>query len=330
MIKRFPIQKIYFITKNYLKFSFLTVLSTILIWQYPAFAWNKAGHMVSGAIAYSELLQNHQEVIEKIAAILREHPEYSKFEEQWESLNQSNISAEDKNLYLFMWATKWPDEARGNQTFDRPTWHYINFPYQPSNASNSIPREIPGEENIIFAFQKNLDIVQSSATSNSEKAVAICWLFHLLGDVHQPLHATKLINNQYPEPEGDRGGTRFYIKVKPDSQTISLHKFWDDLILGSERFQTVRNTATKIRADYQRSKLPELRETQFNNWAKLESFRIAKQKVYLNGKLSGSSDKNDGKPLPPNYAATAKPIAERQMSLAGYRLADVLNKLFGK
>ncbi|MHC5747973.1 MAG: S1/P1 nuclease [Nostoc sp.] len=315
---------------SFAKVALLTALSTTLILQNPAFAWNKAGHMVSGAIAYSELKQNHQEVIEKMVAILKEHPEYSKFEQQWNSLKQSNISAEDKNLYLFMWAAKWADEARGNQTFDHPTWHYINFPYQPSNASNSIPREIAGEENILYAFKKNFDIVQSSATSNSEKAVAICWLFHLLGDVHQPLHTTKLITNQYPEPEGDRGGTRFYIRVKPDSQTISLHKFWDDLILGSERFQTVRNTATKIRASYQRSKLPELRETQFNNWAKLESFRIAKQKAYLNGKLSGSSDKNNGKLLPQNYAATAKPIAERRMSLAGYRLADVLNKLFGK
>nr|MDZ8212015.1 S1/P1 nuclease [Nostoc sp. ChiSLP03a] len=310
---------------SFAKFCLLTTLSTILMWQYPAFAWNKAGHMVSGAIAYNDLQQNHQEVIKKIAAILKEHPEYSKFEQQWNSLNQSNISAENKSLYLFMWAAKWADEARNNQAFNHPTWHYINFPYQPSSSSSSIPTDIPGEENIIFAFQKNLDIVQSNAT-NSEKAVAICWLFHLVGDVHQPLHTTKIITNQYPEPEGDRGGTRFYIKVKPDSQTISLHKFWDDLILGSENFQTVRNTATKIRASYQRSKLPELRETQFNNWAKLGSFRIAKQKVYLNGKLSGSSDKNNGKLLPQNYATSAKPIAERQMSLAGYCLADVLAK----
>ncbi|WP_181852818.1 hypothetical protein [Nostoc sp. ATCC 53789] len=64
----------------------MTIFSTILIWQHPAFAWNKAGHMVSGAIAYRELLQNHQEVIEKMIAILKEHPEYSKFEQQWNSL----------------------------------------------------------------------------------------------------------------------------------------------------------------------------------------------------------------------------------------------------
>ncbi|MDZ8135773.1 MAG: S1/P1 nuclease [Nostoc sp. DedQUE04] len=312
-----------------IKVSAFAILSAILIWQHPAYAWNKAGHMVSGAIAYSELQQNHPQVIEKIAAILTEHPEYSKFEQQWNSLQQSNISAKDKNLYLFMWAAKWPDEARDNPAFNHPTWHYINFPYQPSSSSNSIPREIPGEENILYAFQKNFDIVQSNA-SNSEKAVAICWLFHLTGDVHQPLHTTKLVTNQYPQPEGDRGGTRFYIRVKPDSQTISLHKLWDDLILGSERFQTVRNTATRLRASYQRNRLPELRETKFNNWAKLESFKIAKQQAYINGKLSGSTDKNDGKALPPNYAATAKPIAQRQMSLAGYRLADVLNQVFGQ
>ncbi|MBD2505149.1 S1/P1 nuclease [Anabaena azotica] len=312
----------------FIKVVVIAILSAIVIWQQPAFAWNKAGHMVSGAIAYSELKPNHPQVIEEIATILKEHPEYSKFEAQWNALNQSDISPEAKNLYLFMWAAKWPDEARDNNTFNRPTWHYINFPYQPDRSSNSIPREILDEENILFAFQKNLDVIQSNP-SNSDKAVAICWLFHLIGDVHQPLHTTKLITNQYPEPEGDRGGTSFYIRVRPDNQTISLHKFWDDLILGSERFQTVRNTATRLRATYQRNQLPQLRETKFNNWAKSESFKIARQDVYLNGILSGSSDKNDGKVLPENYAATAKPIAERQMSLAGYRLADVFNQLFG-
>lgn len=100
MNKRLSIQKIYFITKNSLKFSLLTIFSTILIWQHPAFAWNKAGHMVSGAIAYSELRQSNQQTLDKVVAILKEHPEYSKFEQQWNSLNQSNISPEDKNWSL--------------------------------------------------------------------------------------------------------------------------------------------------------------------------------------------------------------------------------------
>lgn len=311
----------------WLRLTLVTMLSAMVLCQQPAFAWNKAGHMVSGAIAYNELKQSNQQTIDRIVAILREHPEFYKFQKQWNSLKKSNIHSENKNLYFFMWAARWPDDARDNQKFNHQKWHYINFPYEPGSSSNSIPTEEPGEENILYAFKKNITIVQSNA-SNSEKAVAICWLFHLVGDVHQPLHTTKLITSQYPE--GDSGGNLFYIRVNQDSQTISLHKFWDGLILGSENFQTVRNTAIRLRNTYQRRKIPELAETQFDNWAKVESFNLAKQQAYLNGRLSGSLDRNDGKLLPPNYVANSKPIAERRMSLAGYRLADLLNKLFAE
>jgi len=65
-----------------------------------------------------------------------------------------------------------------------------------------------------------------------------------------------------------------------------------------------------------------LAETQFNSWAKVESFTLAKQ-AYLNGKLVGSSDRNNGKVLPPNYATTVQPVAERRIVLSGYRIADL-------
>jgi hypothetical protein len=42
------------------------------------------------------------------------------------------------------------------------------------------------------------------------------------------------------------GGTRFYIRAKPDAHTISLPTLWDDFILGSEPVQTVRNRATAL------------------------------------------------------------------------------------
>lgn len=287
----------------WLRLTLVTMLSAMVLCQQPAFAWNKAGHMVSGAIAYSELKQSNQQTIDRIVAILREHPEFSKFEQQWNSLKKSSIPSQNENLYLFMWAARWPDDARDNQKFNHQTWHYINFPYDPSSSSNSISTEKAGEENILYAFKQNISIVQNN-TSNSKKAVAICWLFHLVGDVHQPLHTTKLITSQYPE--GDSGGNLFYILVNQDSQTISLHKFWDDLVLGSENFQTVRNTAIRLRNTYQRRRMPELSETQFDNWAKVESFNLAKQQAYLNGRLSGSIDKSEGKLLPVNYAVSSK------------------------
>jgi S1/P1 Nuclease len=144
----------------------------------------------------------------------------------------------------------------------------------------------------------------------------------------------KAVSAQFPLPEGDRGGTRFYIRATADRSTISLHKFWDDLILGSERFQSVQNQAIALRnnSDYQRDRLPELSETAFDRWARVESFKIAPQ-VY---KDLQSGSKDDGKALPDGYANTAKPnglpsataIAERRMMLAGYRLADYLKAAF--
>jgi S1/P1 Nuclease len=131
-------------------------------------------------------------------------------------------------------------------------------------------------------------------------------------------------------PEGDRGGTRFYIRVRPDRSTISLHQFWDDLVLGSQRFQTVRNTATRLRLqpEHQRNALPELNELQFNQWAMAESFPLAKEVAYRNGTLQGSRDRTNGTVLPPDYPVTTKPTANRRIILAGYRLADLLQKTF--
>jgi hypothetical protein len=159
--------------------------------------------------------------------------------------------------------------------------------------------------------------------------VALCWLVHLIGDVHQPLHTVTFITPQFPAPQGDRGGTRFFIRVRPDRSTISLHTFWDDLVLGSSRFQTVRNTATalRLRPAHAREQLAELAQSQFAQWEQ-ESFLLAQEHAYRNGTLPGSTDEKNGAVLPTDYAQTVKPIGERRIVLAGYRVADVLRQLF--
>jgi hypothetical protein len=107
----------------------------------------------------------------------------------------------------------------------------INLPYKPEGQPGSVQTVEPPPENVLSAYQANLDIVRGTAPG--DRAVALCWVFHLLGDMHQPLHTIKLFTTQFPAPEGDRGGTRFYIRVKPtNATTISLHAFWDDLVLG--------------------------------------------------------------------------------------------------
>jgi S1/P1 Nuclease len=292
------------------------------------FAWNKAGHMVSGAIAYADLKQTHPQTLEQVIAILKTHPQ---FETKWKpKLTQSFVAPEDRDLYLFMLAARWPDDIRGDATFHHGAWHYINFPYKPEGQPGSVQTVEPPPENILQAYQMNFDIVRGTAPG--DRAVALCWLFHLIGDVHQPLHTVALFSTQFPVPEGDRGGTRFYIRAKPTARTtISLHEFWDDLILGSDRFQSVRNRATELRVqpDHARAQLPELQDTSFAHWARQESFSLAKAHAYRHGMLQGSRDEHNGVALPADYVSTTKPLAERRMVLAGYRLADVLTAIAG-
>jgi S1/P1 Nuclease len=310
---------------NSMKFQILALLALALC-PLPAMAWNRAGHMVSGAIAYGDLQKSAPDKVRKVVALLKSHPEYRS---RWlPELEKVPLTDAEKDQYLFSLAARWPDDIRGATGFDHPTWHYVNLPFTPG-ATFTPPSIDPNQESILTAFPKNLNILRSNASA-SERAIAFCWFEHLLGDVHQPLHTTKLITPDYPEPEGDRGGTRFYIKVRPDSGTISLHKFWDDAVIGSEKFRSVRNVAIEMRSrsGLQRASYPQLADTRFEDWAKNESFKLSREVAYRNGSLKGSKDKTNGTVLPPDYASSAKAVAERQLVLAGYRMADAIKKLF--
>ncbi|AGA28443.1 S1/P1 nuclease [Singulisphaera acidiphila] len=288
----------------------------------PAYAWNKPGHMVTGAIAYAELKKNDPATLAKVVAILKKHPDINR----WNDLiNRLEIAPEDRDLFLFMQAARWPDDARGT-TYDRPSHHFVNIPLKPGATGSPA---IPVGDSILVAFDENMATLADNDASDSEKAVALCWIFHLVGDVHQPLHSVKLVTAQFPDPIGDRGGTRFFIKPKANGGTISLHQLWDGLIIGSQNFQTVRNTATELRerTGLQRSDLSEIAEKDFLKWCSVESFDTARDVAYSDGNggpLQGGSTKPQAEVLPNGYLDKAKAAAERRVILAGYRLADLL------
>jgi len=281
--------------------------------------------MVTGAIAYSELQKNDPQALASVINLLKQN---SDLNDRWLSqVNQNGDSTLNPDQILFMQAARWPDDIRDHPQLSHPKWHYIDFPYKPPSQPASVSVAEPDPENILKAFQDNLNVVRSSS-NDSEKAIALSWLFHLTGDVHQPLHTTSLFTAEYPQ--GDRGGNLFHIKVKQDSKPINLHKFWDDLILGSENVRTARNLAARLRLNpnYSRSKLTELSDKQFDDWARPESYELAKKVAYRNGTLVGSPQEDSAPVLPADYPNTAKGVAERRAVLAGYQLADLLQQVF--
>ena len=63
-------------------------------------------------------------------------------------------------------------------------------------------------------------ITKSEETTDMDKAILLCWLFHLVGDIHQPLHCSAMFTPRLFS-EGDRGGNS--IKVGK----YNLHSTWD-------------------------------------------------------------------------------------------------------
>jgi hypothetical protein len=301
-------------------FPLILILSLCLTAQ--TYAWNRATHMVTGAIAYRELQQTSPQLANRIVAILRQHPGY---QTRWSAkLNDPSLSDDDRNQYLFMLAARWPDDVRG-EVYDHPTWHYVNYIYAPEQGTARTDTVLSTDENILQAYETNRQILRSNAP-DSAKAIALCWLFHLTGDVHQPLHASALVDRQFPK--GDRGGNLFKIKVMMSSQTINLHSFWDGMLLGSDDFQSARNLAVQIRQAEAREQLPNVNTMNVTDWSK-ESFQLAQDNAYRNNTLKPGTDE-EGTVLPADYVATVKPIAQRQVALAGYRLADELSADLGK
>jgi len=296
---------------------FVSIALAAVVVAGPSLAWNRAGHMVSGAIAYDELLKTSPSTITQVVAILRQHPQYeSRWKPQLAAMNQ-----QDQERFLFMLAARWPDDIRGDKQFDHPVWHYIDYPYKPPAQPDSVTARPPDKENIVAAFQQNVALVRSAAP-DGQKAVALCWIFHLMGDSHQPLHAVSLFTTQFPD--GDRGGNLFFIRPDPSNpMTQNLHAYWDNILLTDDRYDPARDLATRIQSAEKREPRRTARESHFEKWTH-QSFDLAISAVYRKGKLKISTDKNAGTPLPPGYHAAAERVATRRVALAGYRLAGIL------
>ena len=291
----------------------------LIAWAGPASAWNGGGHMVTGAIAYALLERDAPEILAKAVAVLQAHPQYAKL---WKVDCEARPESE-RGLYLFLMAGRWADDIRRTD-YDRPKWHYTNYGFKPAGQPDTVKAGLPDpEQNIVLAYALNFDKLKAGPEA-VDRAVPICWLFHLVGDVHMPLHACSLHTEVYPD--GDRGGNSFFVKVGPDGKGINLHYFWDGLITGSTDFRTVKNLATelRLRPEFARDKLTELSEESFENWAKLESFELAKSVAHRNGTLNGGTGEFSAVELPADYPKAAKAVAERRGVLAGYRIAEKL------
>jgi len=291
-------------------------------WGHDALAWSRQGHMVTGAIAYARLQAEDPEALATVLSLLREHPQYS---DLLEAPGDWHLDAEDRDLAIFMNAARWADDVRSGpfEDYSRSRWHYVNYHYEGGELT---PPGLPSDDGfLLWALNENHQSLRQG--SRQDRALALTWMFHLVGDVHQPLHTVAY--HAPAHPDGDRGGNLFFVRVRAGEDTINLHWLWDDLVIGAGRFSDVRNKAIELR---QRPRLtPETLAQQtgsmdYDEWA-AEGAQLAIEHVYRRGELQ-SGTREQGLILPDDYITIVQPLAEERAVLAGYRLARLLADAF--
>ena len=297
-------------------------LSIIFLSPSTAQGWNREGHMVTGAVAYSHLRAIDPVALETVLDLLREHPHH---ETMLQGPDDWARAVDDRDMAVFMQAARWADDVRSGryEAFGRSNWHYVNYHLRDGRLDP--PGDPERDGFLLQALHDNR--MRATQGDPSDRAIALTWLFHLVGDSHQPLHT--IANHAPQHPDGDRGGNRFYIRVEPGADTINLHWLWDDLVIGTPRFTEVRNRATELRnqpgltAEDFGARVEDL---DFDAWVR-EGAELAVEHVYRGGAIVSGTREN-GTLLPANYIESVQPIARERAALAGYRLAQLLAELF--
>jgi hypothetical protein len=258
-------------------------------------AWNATGHMVVAIIAHEQM---NQATRAKANELLHAHP---RFEAHFERMMPRYMSRRDdaqKAQWYFAHAGTWPDLVRSpGRTIDREDvsrfhreyWHYINMPIFLSDAErhklepglrlyvNRVPPHDPDDTsmNIVQAFKNSSRIVGDPNAAPDRRAVHLCWLIHLAGDSHQPLHAGSLYT-AHRFPRGDEGGNQLEV-----AHDWKLHSFWDSQIGTEDDFGTLRDLAANVVKNGNNSAIGQKAAANVNidQWID-ESNRYAKQFAY--------------------------------------------------
>ena len=179
---------------------------------------------------------------------------------------------------------------------------------------------------VVQAMELCFNVLRNRQAPMGNRALAISWLAHLVGDVHQPCHAGSL----YVEgvfADGDRGANSISVK-----QGRNLHALWDGLLGGRYGEGAINRRLAEITSDKQLVNYGRKAVGQSMDglaWVE-ESRATAKQAVYTQEVMGpitavdrGLSEGVGQVYLSEDYLKNAGKVARVRAAQAGYRLAEV-------
>jgi len=264
------------------RFTLLLILTSLN--PVTAMAWGPEGHVQIGMLAVQDLDPTAKAWLQDV-------------------LGTDDVAAIDK-------ACNWPDQIR-----DTPGWdwsapqHYVNIPRSASHYDRE--RDCPDglcvtEAIKKYAAQLGDPRLVDSLLDRRKQWEAFAWLCHLVGDLHQPLHAGY---------RDDRGGN--YVKVSYKGETINLHQFWDRTVI-QEYLEPHGNWRKPASAGNFLLPGKPWNPVEINAWTD-ESHRLAGEAAYPPGESFDAA-----------FAEKSWLLIRGQWLRAGERLARILNAVVGE
>ena len=255
----------------------------------------------------------------------------------------SNRYCPDPPADIMAAVASWADDVRTARK--NGAWHFINIPRRVTKRTKIGPwcPEIwpaaSGKEAkgcVVDAIEHFAKILADNSGNDSDRAEALRYLIHFVGDIHQPLHAID---------DSDRGGNCDPVHFAGGANATNLHSVWDTRLLTAEMNKDSYRDTAAFAAGLD-TRFASLFETLSNRrvndpdaWA-WESNGIARSTVY--GKLkpaiapepAGSNASCAGRRksvevlhlvIDEGYDRKAQPVMDKQLARAGFRLARLLN-----
>ena len=236
------------------------------------FGWGNTGHRIVGYIAEQFLTENAKHGVATI-------------------LGHTSLSM------VSTWADEIKSDPEWNHAYD---WHWTTIPdgehFEAGKRSGQAVEKV----------QEFLDLLKTESKTQTEKEVALKFLVHLVGDLHQPLH----VGNGR-----DKGGND--VKVKWFGKSTNLHAVWDTKLIDHQKLSYT---------EYGNYLLLNLSDEQKIEWKKADIFQIISESQQCRDQTYKFENNN----LKWDYFYQNKELLEMRLLMGGVRLAGMLNRCFVK
>lgn len=185
----------------------LCMILTGMVFSEPVNAWWDLGHTNVCEVAYSLITPSAQREVDRLLSL----------ESEVHKLQQERFGP----------SCTWADRIKKDDPRTR-TWHYLN-----SQPGDSLVAHIDRPEggDIITALESQLAVLSQPTSDNVLRAIALRWIGHLVGDLHQPMHLGY---------KADWGGNKYRLSIPPPLKavlqkdrrdTTNMHAVWDGYLL---------------------------------------------------------------------------------------------------